>query len=55
MEWFKGKKTYIVAVAGALVVGLFFVGVIDEQIATAALGALGFGAVATLRDAIGTG
>lgn len=51
-ETLKGNRTYILAVAGALVQGLVFAGVLTQEQATPILGFLGFGAAATLRAAV---
>lgn len=47
-----GKKTYVMAIAGAVVQGLVFAGVLTQEQATPILGMLGFGAAATLRAAV---
>jgi len=47
----EGKKTYLLAIAGAVVQGLVFAGVLSQEQASPILGMLGFGAVATLRAA----
>lgn len=44
-----GKKTYIMAFAGAVVQGLVFYGVLTQEQANPILGMLGFGAFAALR------
>ncbi len=49
ITFLKGKKTYILATLGALVVFVKFLGWIDEATANTLLGLLGFGAFATLR------
>lgn len=51
-ETLAGKKTYIMAFAGAVVTGLVFAGVLTQEQATPILGMLGFGAAATLRSAV---
>lgn len=51
-EWLKGKKTYIVAALGAIVLGLQLAGLISPEIATTAYTALGLGGAVTLRAAI---
>lgn len=51
-EFMAGKKTYIMAFAGAVVQGLVFAGVLTQEQATPILGFLGFGAAATLRSAV---
>lgn len=48
-----GKKTFLLAGAGAIVQGLVFAGVLTQEQATPILGMLGFGAAATLRSAVG--
>ncbi len=52
LESLAGKKTYIMAVAGAVVQGLVFAGVLTQEQATPILGMLGFGAAASLRSAV---
>jgi len=47
-----GYKTYIFALAGILVSGAVAMGYLDPIIGNTILGALGFGAVASLRSAI---
>jgi len=51
-EFMAGKRTYIMAAAGAIVQGLVFAGVLTQEQATPILGFLGFGAAATLRAAV---
>jgi hypothetical protein len=46
-----GKKTYLMAAAGAIVQGLVFAGILTQEQATPILGMLGFGAAAALRAA----
>ena len=50
-EMLSGKKTYLVAIAGAIVQGLVFGGVLTQEAANPILGMLGFGAAAALRSA----
>lgn len=49
MSFFEGKKTFLCAVAGAVVSVLYLFGILDEKVATTLLGLLGFGSVASLR------
>ncbi len=49
VEWLKGKKTYILAALGGLVVALSWAGVIDQVLADRLLQIMGFGAIAALR------
>lgn len=49
MDWINGNKTYIIAVVGAVVTLLWYLGVITQEQATAILVALGFGGMATLK------
>jgi hypothetical protein len=51
MEFLAGKKTYIVAAAGAIIQGLVFAGVITQEQANQLLVLLGFGGFAALRAA----
>lgn len=51
-EFLAGKKTYILAAAGAIVQGLVFAGVLTQDQAAPILGFLGFGAAASLRAAV---
>jgi hypothetical protein len=51
-EALSGKRTYIMAAAGAIVQGLVFAGVLTQEAANPILGMLGFGAAATLRAAV---
>lgn len=51
-EFLKGKRTYLLAAAGAIVQGLVFAGVLTQEQATPLLGFFGFGAAATLRAAV---
>ena len=55
MEFLKGKKTYIVAGAALVVIGAQLLGFVDADMANQALGALGFGAIVTLRAAVAKG
>lgn len=52
LSMLKGNRTYILALAGAVVQGLVFAGVLTQDQATPILGFLGFGAAATLRAAV---
>ncbi len=52
LEFLKGKKTYVLAVAGAVVMGLWMAGVLDQEAADALLAMLGFGSIAALRAGI---
>lgn len=47
-----GKKTYLLAAAGGVVVALNLAGVIDAATAAKLAGLLGFGSVAALRSGI---
>lgn len=51
MKAIEGKKTYILAAAGAIVQGLVFAGTLTQEQANPILGFLGFGAAAALRAA----
>lgn len=51
-EALAGKKTYIMAAAGAVIQGLVFAGVLTQEQANPLLAMLGFGAAATLRSAV---
>jgi len=48
----KGRKTYIVAIAGGIVFVLAALGIITPELANQIYTILGIGAVAALRDAI---
>ena len=52
MEWLKGKKTYIVSAATAILVFLHSIGVIDEQTMTTLLGLFGAAGLASLRAGV---
>ena len=52
MEWLNGKKTYIVAVLGGIVIAVHSMGFLSAEMATGILGLLGFTGVATLRSGI---
>lgn len=54
MSWLNGKKTYLIAVAAGIAYGLHIAGIIDKGTLEAVLTALGIGAVASLRHAIGS-
>lgn len=49
MDYLKGKKTYLVTVAGMLVTGAWMMGWIDDETANKILVLFGFGAGVTLR------
>lgn len=49
LKFLSGKKTYLMAAAGAVVQGLVWAGVLTQEQATPILGILGFGAAAALR------
>ena len=51
IEFLSGKKTYLIAFAGACVQGLVFAGVLTQEAANPILAMLGFGAAAALRAA----
>jgi hypothetical protein len=51
MEFLKGKKTYFIAGAGAVIQGLALAGVITQDQANQVLVLLGFGGFASLRAA----
>lgn len=51
LTFLKGKRTYICAIAGAIVVFLQFINIIDSHVATTLLALLGFGGMAALRAA----
>ena len=53
VEFFNGKKTYIMGAGIAVVTGLFATGFIDKDLSEILLTLLGGGAVLTLREAIG--
>ena len=53
IEFFNGKKTYIMGAGIAVVTGLFATGIIDKDLSEILLTLLGGGAVLTLREAIG--
>lgn len=52
LEALNGKKTYLLAAAGAVIQGLVFAGVLTQEQAAPLLAMLGFGAAATLRSAV---
>lgn len=52
VDLLKGKKTFLLAVAGAVVFFASAAGYLDAEFANKILGFLGIGAVATLRSAI---
>lgn len=51
MKALEGKKTYLMAIAGACVYGLVLANIITQEQANPILGLLGFGAAAALRAA----
>jgi hypothetical protein len=51
MKALEGKKTYLMAIAGAVLQGLVFAGVLTQEQVNPYLGMLGFGAAAALRAA----
>lgn len=55
IAYFKGKKTYICGALALAVVAAWMAGMIDNDTATKALDALGFGVAITLRAAIAKG
>ena len=52
LNFLKGKKTFICAALGGVVVALKLAGVLDGQTMETLLALLGFGAAASLRAAI---
>jgi hypothetical protein len=52
MAAIKGKRTYLIAAAGAIVQGLVFAGILTQEQAAPILSFLGFGAAAALRAAV---
>ncbi len=52
ITFLEGKKTYIISGLALCVIGSHLLGFIDIDTTAAILSALGFGGVATLRDAI---
>ena len=53
IENIRGYKTYILCSLGLGVVGAFLLGFLDLDTTAVILSALGFGSVATLREAVG--
>lgn len=53
MDILKGKKTYLVAIAGGIVTAAYLLGIIDIETWGVAMGALGASGFATLRAGIG--
>ena len=49
ITYLKGKKSYIIAAGGAVVIGLYLAGVLDLTTTNILLGLLGFGGIAALR------
>lgn len=52
LKFLAGKKTYLMALAGAVVQGLVWAGVLTQEQANPMLGMLGFGAAAALRAGV---
>jgi hypothetical protein len=52
LDFLSGKKTYILAGLGTIVVGLWMFGVIDQATADYVLAAIGLGSIAALRAGI---
>lgn len=52
MEWLKGKKTYIVAVAAGIATIAAALGYIDNSVYTTIMGLLGAGGLATMRAGV---
>jgi hypothetical protein len=50
--WLQGKKTYLCAGAGGVVIVLYFVGALEKSTADALLAACGFGSLAALRASL---
>ncbi|MEQ8504573.1 MAG: hypothetical protein RIB80_04555 [Rhodospirillales bacterium] len=55
MEFLKGKKTYLVAVAAGIVTVVQALGYIDAEMAATIYGLLGAGGLATLRAGVSNG
>ena len=49
VKWLQGKKTFLVAIGIAVVVGLQAAGILDTEIANTILGFLGASGLITLR------
>lgn len=52
VTWLRGKKTYLCAGAGGVVIVPYFVGVLEKSTADALLAACGFGSLAALRASL---
>ena len=52
MDWFKGKKTYIVAALAGIVTAVYTLGYIDVETYTTVMGFLGAGSIAALRAGV---
>lgn len=55
MNWINGKKTYLCAAAGAVVVGAHMLGWLGADSANTLLGLLGAGGIASLKHAVAKG
>ena len=53
MAMLDGKKTFLVAAAAAIVIGLNLAGILDAEMTSRALAILGVTGAVTIRDAIG--
>lgn len=54
-EFLKGKKTYLIAAAGAVATGVYLLGFVDTDTYVGIMGFLGFGGFAALRAGIKNG
>jgi len=52
IEYLEGKKTYLVAIAGIVVIVLRYFDVIDVELTNYLFGLLGLGGIAAFRSAI---
>ena len=52
MDILKGKKTYLIAIAGAVIVFANAMGWINDEVTKTLLGLLGAGGLATLRAGV---
>jgi len=52
IEFLKGKKTYILAICGGIVMALWYAGIIEDKARDMLLGLLGFGGMATMRAGV---
>lgn len=52
LDLLSGKKTYVTGGLGVLAIALYVFGVIDQETAQKAVGALGLGSILALRAAI---